>query len=783
MENILRNQKVSSSEFRIIDSKGKEHWIGQKCQPVFIGNGQFIGCRVSNREITDVKQAKNRLHANLRRFRQFVANSNDGIMLVNSHGLVSEWNNSQELISGIKKTEAIGKPFWEVRIHIKFTAINPESSFEFNKEKILNILKTGRGELVNHTVDWLSNVNIESGRYIQEHYFTIATGEGYQLGCITRDITEIKEFSIELESICENRTRQLQKEINIRQQAENELTKHLEIEHTLSKISRIFIQNQNLQETVPLALQRLATVTKADNVTLYVNNKSGNSIETIYEWIASKDTSRRIQPTSVSLETMFPFCIDKLWAGNNIYISDCDIRGETFKLENHRNVFPNYTLIILIPVISNQEYLGVIRYDYVEINNNSGIERNCRFLEIISQIISGALERGKIMDTLERQVKDRTQDIRILYEIASLVSKPNDVVGILKSSLDLLMNSPLNIGAGFIHFQGNEHEEYHLVYCSNLTERTAELISYHSIINNLRDQIINTNRPIIIPDLRKQTEIPIEICMDRYYSYIGIPIWVKGKLIGVLSLLGDNFDQLTIDNITLLTAVGDQIGGAIEGEQLRARAKEAAVIEERQRLARELHDSVTQYLYSLMLLTKGWQRDVDTANPNEIKQWLEHAGDITGIALKEMRLLLYALHPQTMLDREGLIGSINRYLENIESQGIIKTIFKVDSSIHLPQNIEYELFRIVQESITNVVKHAKATKIMVSIVDNRDYVEFQIKDNGIGFDPVNMVKGKGMGITLMHDRANDIKSTFNIESKPGNGTKITIRVNSTQFAG
>ena len=111
----------------------------------------------------------------------------------------------------------------------------------------------------------------------------------------------------------------------------------------------------------------------------------------------------------------------------------------------------------------------------------------------------------------------------------------------------------------------------------------------------------------------------------------------------------------------------------------------------------------------------------------------------------------------------------------------MKTIFTVDSNIELPPNIEYELFRIVQESLTNVIKHAEATKLMVSIKNARDYIELQINDNGVGFDPAALKSKKGLGITLMRDRASNIKSTFSIVSKPGDGTKITVRVNSKQF--
>ena len=653
LEKTLKTKKVSSIEFKIIDRNGKERWIGQKCQPVFIDKEKYIGCRTSNREITDIKQSEEKLQETLRKFRRFIAHSNDGILLVNSLGDICEWNNSQEMITGIKKSEVIGRPFWEIRKILRYSDVNPKISYEISKDLILEVLKTGKGKLVNTALDWVLNMGNDPDRYIQEQYFSIATREGYQLGCITRDITDIKKSAIELEIICENRTRQLQNEVIIRQKAEEELTKHLVTEHSLSKISRIFIQNVNLKETIPLVLQRLAMVTKSDCVSLYVNNKMGNEVETIYKWMTSSGTSRRIHPKSITFEKLFSFCINELQAGKIVNDSDYAFINEKNLLIDHQSDFPDTKSTILIPVISIHEFLGVIRFDFRELIDN-GIERNDRFLEIISQIIGGALERGKIMDALEHQVKDRTQDINILYKIASLVSKPTDVVGILKSSLDILMDSPINIGAGFIHFQLNQDEDNVLVHYKNIPEESTKWITSMFKSDFIRDKLINTMRPIIIPDLRKQSDFPIEICMDRYYSYIGIPIWVKGRLLGILSLMGENFDELTLDNITLLSAVGDQIGGAIEGEYLRTRAKEAAVIEERQRLARELHDSVTQYLYSLILLIKGWRRDVDSANSDEIKQWFEHAGEITGNALKEMRLLLYTLHPQTMLDREGL---------------------------------------------------------------------------------------------------------------------------------
>jgi PAS domain S-box-containing protein len=781
LDRTLRQKKLTSIEFRILDRKGKVRWIGQKSQPVFLKNGEYLGCRSSNREITDIKLAQIKLNESLRKLRGFIAHSGDGVFLVNSQGLICEWNSMQEKISGIPKPEVMGQPFLEIRKLINYSSLNENFPVDFTENSIQKILKTGKGKLENNTFEWVIKSENGSERFIQEHYFTIKSGMKYQLGCLSRDITGIKRSSLDLEMIAEKRTQQLLDEVQIRQQAEIELTKHLKIEHCLSKISRILIQNVNLKETIPLVLRRLALVSDADRVSLFVCNKMGAEIEAIYEWKTTTGASRRIHPDLLYIDNLFSFNINDLRTGKIVDGSDHAFCIGTQSEIDPQKMDPDVKFSFLVPVISVQEFLGIIRFDFGELKRSS-VKEGEHFLEIMSQIIGGALERGRMLDALERQIEDRTQDIHILHKIASLVNKPTGVNDILKSSLDILMDSPIHIGAGFIHFQGNENQEDTLVYYKNVPEESTRWIRPIFKSDILREKLISTMRIILIPDLRQQSDIPLEICMDRYFSYIGIPIWVQGRLMGLLSLMGENFDELTLDNITLLSAVGDQIGSAIEGEYLRIRAKEAAVIEERQRLARDLHDSVTQYLYSLVLLIKGWRRDVDKAqSTDEIKDWFGQANEITSMALKEMRLLLYTLHPQTMLDREGLIGSINRYMEKMEIQGKMKTVFKVDSIIDLPPDVEYELFRIVQESLNNVIKHAGATKLLVSIKNARDYVELQINDNGVGFDLSAMQEKKGLGITLMRERANNIKSFFSITSKPNEGTKVTIRVNTKHF--
>jgi PAS domain S-box-containing protein len=753
---------------------------------VFNDDGVDIGRRVSNREITDRNRSETKLHESAMRFQRFLSHSKDGIFLVNNLGNIIEWNQSQERITGIKKSKVIGKPFWDARKEFNYTREYSKSTFEINKESIQDALNSGHANWVNSTLDWVIRTDEKLHKYIQEHFFLIESGENYQVGCITRDITEIKRSAMELEELnasleitCQNRTKQLQQEVLIREQAEEELKKYLSIEHALSKISRIFIQNISLKETIPLVLQRLANVTNACCVSLYVNDNRGSEVEAIYEWISKTGISKQIHPEAAKIEGYFAFCLDDLRECKSVKINDPALIRNISRVVDHQEGRTLPEMILLVPAISTNELLGILRFDFTE-TDSKWVESDDRFIEIISQIIGGALERGKIMDALERQVKDRTQEVQILYEIASLVSKPISIEEILKSSLQILLDSPIAIGAGFIHFQENLDGPFDLIDFRNLPKEVLDGISTLDEKSYIHEQLVTTMRPLIIPDLRKQSLIPLEVCLDSYFSYIGIPIMVRERMIGIISLIGRNFDQLTINNIALLTAVGEQIGGAIEGEFLRIQANEAAVIEERQRLARELHDSVTQDLYGLTLLTKGWQNEVEFAGTEEVQHWLQQTGEIVNNTLKEMRLLLYTLRPQIMLEREGLIGAVKKYLENLESKRKVKTSLIVDSYINLPSNIEFELFRIIQESLTNVVKHSRATELKVSMTNNRDYVDIQVVDNGVGFDAASANDGKGLGIFLMRDRARDINSTFSIESKPGGGTKVNIRVNTNR---
>ena len=218
--------------------------------------------------------------------------------------------------------------------------------------------------------------------------------------------------------------------------------------------------------------------------------------------------------------------------------------------------------------------------------------------------------------------------------------------------------------------------------------------------------------------------------------------------------------------------VADLKSANLQLEANAAQIQALAVVEERNRLARDLHDSISQSLYGLALAAEAARRRLELESPGTIASELDSIGDTARQALREMRLLIYELRPPALQD-VGLAGSLQSRLNGVEQRSGIATKLDIDLPHDLPAEVEAELDRIAQESLTNTLKHANATNITVSLVQVDSSVELEITDNGTGFDPAIIDTG-GMGLRSLHERAERIGGQLTIESEPGKGTKLRV---------
>jgi PAS domain S-box-containing protein len=222
---------------------------------------------------------------------------------------------------------------------------------------------------------------------------------------------------------------------------------------------------------------------------------------------------------------------------------------------------------------------------------------------------------------------------------------------------------------------------------------------------------------------------------------------------------------------TPLREVGAMID--ITDRVILSEAQAQAALEERQRLARELHDSVTQSLYSLTLLAEASRRIAQNGDVNRVVDNIARLGDTAQQALKEMRLLVYELRPLA-LEQAGLAEALQHRLDAVEKRAGVDAQLRVKLNAELPPNIENGLYRIAQEALNNSLKHAEATTISVSLKTQEEHVELEIIDNGKGFDVDAIQDHGGLGMISMRERVEAMHGEYSVTSKPGEGTRIWV---------
>ncbi len=203
--------------------------------------------------------------------------------------------------------------------------------------------------------------------------------------------------------------------------------------------------------------------------------------------------------------------------------------------------------------------------------------------------------------------------------------------------------------------------------------------------------------------------------------------------------------------------------------------EEAVIMEERSRLARELHDSVTQSLYSLVLFAQTSRELAAMGDMDRLESCLVDLIKTARGVFKEMRLLVYDLRPAA-LGEEGLVGAIQQRLEAVERRSGVKSQMIIEKMGDLPAAVEEGLYRIAQEALNNALKHAAATEVVVRFKVDDEHVEMEVWDNGVGFVP-ELVYGKGgLGLISMRERAEKLMGSAKIESALGQGTRIKVMV-------
>lgn len=375
-------------------------------------------------------------------------------------------------------------------------------------------------------------------------------------------------------------------------------------------------------------------------------------------------------------------------------------------------------------------------------------------------------------DDLEVRVDGRMRDLSTLYEITAVANKHIELEKILDESLGILLNT-LNSYAGTIYILDEEGN-----FCAKSQMGAPDIlqptISPHNSENNLLQRILDMDAPLIVRDIATSPILATLTTSTDILSYAGVALRVKDDVVGILSIVNKENTQFSMEDIALLASVADHFGVIVENGRLRQQNENVAVLHERERLARELHDSVSQSLYSLTLFAEASRDLLKIGNGEKLREYLDDIGTTAQQALKEMRLMLYELRSST-LGEEGLVNALRYRLEAVEGRSGMDANIEAQLDIDIPHELRRTLYLIAQEALNNTLKHAKATEVFVTLNMQGSNLIMTIEDNGQGFSSRSTHIG-GLGMNTMRERIEDAGGNFLIRSLPGVGTKIEISI-------
>ena len=347
--------------------------------------------------------------------------------------------------------------------------------------------------------------------------------------------------------------------------------------------------------------------------------------------------------------------------------------------------------------------------------------------------------------TLEQRVEERTFSLQEANEALALqtiqLNANAHVSREITSILDLdhllkrvagLINTAFDLDEVNIYLLDKEQKKLRVKASTR-----SEFFPYSN--NSINDEVMKIKQPLHIQGMGSEKDILI------------IPLRFSDQILGTLDIRKQARSAFNEQNQLIFQSLADQIAVAIKNAYLYNQSRELAVLEERDRLAKDLHDSVTQSLYSLNLMVEGWRLSSSPINKTTFDNNLQRVGEIVQQMLVEMRLMIYEMRPPVLAEA-GLLVALRKRLDAVEKRTGLQTKFRIEIFDRFSPEIEENLFYIAQEALNNVLKHAAASLVTIHLFKQEKNLYLKIQDNGQGFENNIFHQNNGYGLPNMHER-------------------------------
>lgn len=396
--------------------------------------------------------------------------------------------------------------------------------------------------------------------------------------------------------------------------------------------------------------------------------------------------------------------------------------------------------------------------------------------EMEQRVVKRTAELAHLNATLEERISNRTRELSALYELATLASQSvnnNDLIAqTLSRSMSVI---PSLVGAIYLLDENDDPDSptaYHLAaekgVVSNLMPLIPSLPSDHPLTRKCsqthNSQLLTGSEMIKIFTTNQYKNI-------NELVLLAAPMQAENRMVGVIILANEKDSGFKLEDVKLLSSIASHTGLVILSSSLRQRA---SLYEANNRLSNGLHDTATLSLDEMIHLAEVGQAQFEQGQADQVAKTLAQVAQTARQILKGMHLYIYDLHPP-ILNEDGLVDAIQTRLAAVKSNADIATSLTAESDLDLPLQVTHGLYHIACETLNNILRHAHATEIRVSIKMTDKKVVMEISDNGDAFDP-KAESERGMGLHHVKDRAKRMNGDLLVRSIDGKGTLVRVTV-------
>lgn len=394
---------------------------------------------------------------------------------------------------------------------------------------------------------------------------------------------------------------------------------------------------------------------------------------------------------------------------------------------------------------------------------------------------------------LVRELNRRVGELSILKDMSSLVSSGTRGPDIFSRTLEQALRLS-DFVAGAILMYSPQEERFTVTGASGLSDLFPEKARI-SLSDPIMDELFTLRRPVSIPDVsqRFSSNLLELAAREDLVSLTGLPVLVREKVAGVMLVGTRKPHRFTPEETRLLSTIVGQMAVALENEHLSQGARQKQLIieqllakviqaqeDERKHLAAELHDGVAQSLAGMLTQLQICQAMLGAGHVEDASEQLGNLRKVVGDNVKEIRQIIFNLRPSS-LDDLGLIPSIENYIKRFEREHALRVAFTVSNTgRRLPSTLETTAFRIVQEALTNVKKHAQAEQVWIKLTIDSHHVTLIVADDGQGFSwndvTHKLVTGEAHGLAGMRERATLLGGSFKVSANEPRGTSIRVEI-------